>query len=172
RRYFARPPSATTIIWYSSPLPSFLPVEAFFKHTCSYPVFPHGEIPIRPRRLDVVREGVVFSTNCLLLGGFLHYVPNSPPGKIGNAFSSRRGGVRTDDAWKQLLAQLAGGLIVSCQALPGEPLHGTGCMVAMARAAAEGGAVAIRANGADDIRAIKQEVGLPVIGIVKRDYPG
>lgn len=80
--------------------------------------------------------------------------------------------MRTDDAWKQLLAQLAGGLIVSCQAHPGEPLHGTGCMVAMARAAAEGGAVAIRANGADDIRAIKQEVGLPVIGIVKRDYPG
>ncbi|OXM13423.1 N-acetylmannosamine-6-phosphate 2-epimerase [Paenibacillus herberti] len=65
-----------------------------------------------------------------------------------------------------------GGLIVSCQALPNEPLHGAGIMARMALAAEQGGAAAIRANGADDVRSIKAQTGLPVIGIVKRDYPG
>ncbi|WP_229696155.1 N-acetylmannosamine-6-phosphate 2-epimerase [Paenibacillus albidus] len=71
-----------------------------------------------------------------------------------------------------ILERIHGGLIVSCQALPGEPLHGADIMARMAAAAEEGGAVGIRANGAADARAIKQAVALPVIGIVKRDYPG
>ena len=40
-------------------------------------------------------------------------------------------------------------------------------MAAMARAAQIGGAVGIRANGPDDIRAIKAAVPLPIIGIYK-----
>ncbi len=68
-----------------------------------------------------------------------------------------------------ILDQLAGGLIVSCQALEYEPLHGPWLMAGMARAAKQGGAVGIRANGAQDIRAIKEAVGLPVIGIEKQD---
>ncbi|WP_274311923.1 N-acetylmannosamine-6-phosphate 2-epimerase [Staphylococcus hyicus] len=64
------------------------------------------------------------------------------------------------------------GLIVSCQALPNEPLHSSFIMSKMALAAKEGGAVGIRANTKADILAIKQEVDLPVIGIVKRDYEG
>lgn len=68
--------------------------------------------------------------------------------------------------------QIRGGLIVSCQSLEDEPLHGLHIMPRMAVAAAEGGAVGIRANGADDIREIKKEVNLPVIGIVKRSYEG
>lgn len=63
-------------------------------------------------------------------------------------------------------------LIVSCQALPEEALHGSDYMAKMALAAKMGGAVAIRANGANDIVEIKKLTGLPIIGLVKRDYEG
>lgn len=62
-------------------------------------------------------------------------------------------------------------LIVSCQALDHEPLHSSFIMGRMALAAFQGGAAGIRANTAEDIREIKAQVKLPVIGIVKRDYP-
>lgn len=67
--------------------------------------------------------------------------------------------------------QLKGKLIVSCQALPDEPLHSSFIMGRMALAAARGGARGIRANTKEDIAEIKKNVDLPVIGIVKRDYP-
>ena len=59
------------------------------------------------------------------------------------------------------------GLIVSCQALDGEPLHGPHFMAAMARAAEMGGAVGIRANTPSDIDAIRQVTTLPIIGLYK-----
>jgi N-acylglucosamine-6-phosphate 2-epimerase len=71
-----------------------------------------------------------------------------------------------------LVQSIRGGLIVSCQALPDEPLFGAQHMAAMARAAVAGGAVAIRANGPDDIAAIHMAVGLPIIGLFKEDIPG
>lgn len=71
---------------------------------------------------------------------------------------------------QSLIAKLKGGLVVSCQALADEPLHSPFIMSKMAGAAQLGGAVGIRANGYDDITSIKQQVDLPVIGIVKRDY--
>ena len=64
------------------------------------------------------------------------------------------------------------GLIVSCQALPDEPLHSSFIMSKMALAASQAGAKGIRANTKEDIIAIKEEIDLPVIGIVKRDYEG
>lgn len=71
---------------------------------------------------------------------------------------------------KTSLDQLNGHLIVSCQALPHEPLHSSFIMGRMARAAKEGGAYGIRANTKEDIEEIQRNVDLPIIGIVKRDY--
>ncbi len=65
-------------------------------------------------------------------------------------------------------------LIVSCQALPEEPLHSSFIMGRMAYAASLGGAKGIRANTVEDIEEIRKNVDLPIIGIIKKvydDYP-
>ncbi len=67
---------------------------------------------------------------------------------------------------------LLGGLIVSCQALEGEPLFGANHMAAMAHAAVSSGAVAIRANTPVDIQTIRQAVDVPIIGLYKVAMPG
>lgn len=67
--------------------------------------------------------------------------------------------------------KLKGNLIVSCQALPDEPLYSSFIMGRMALAAMQGGASGIRANTPEDIAEIRKNVDLPIIGIVKRDYP-
>ena len=69
-----------------------------------------------------------------------------------------------------ILKAIQGGLVVSCQALPDEPLHSSFIMGRMARAAKWGGAKGIRANTVEDINEIQKEVDLPVIGIIKRVY--
>ena len=72
---------------------------------------------------------------------------------------------------QDVIERLTGGLVVSCQAKEGSPLRGPTFMAAMARCAEIGGAVGIRANGPDNIEAIREAVGLPIIGIYKINCP-
>jgi putative N-acetylmannosamine-6-phosphate epimerase len=72
---------------------------------------------------------------------------------------------RTADA---TLARLHRGLIVSCQAPAGSPMRQPVVMAAVAAAAVAGGAVGIRANGAEDIVAIRATVEVPIIGLFKQ----
>jgi N-acylglucosamine-6-phosphate 2-epimerase len=71
------------------------------------------------------------------------------------------------------LERLRGGLVVSCQAREGNPLHGPVFMAAMAAAAVAGGAAGIRADGVEDIGAIRAAIGpeIPIMGISKLALP-
>ncbi|MFD3404710.1 N-acetylmannosamine-6-phosphate 2-epimerase [Kribbella sp. NPDC058693] len=64
-----------------------------------------------------------------------------------------------------------GSLVVSCQAGPENPIHGPAAMALMAQAAEAGGAGAIRANGPDDIAAIRAVTDLPIVGLHKLGDP-
>ena len=68
---------------------------------------------------------------------------------------------------KELLDSFKGGLIVSCQVQHDDPTFSIDFVVKMAKAAQWGGAVGIRANDPEQIKAIKKEVDLPVIGLWK-----
>ena len=67
-----------------------------------------------------------------------------------------------------VIDQLAGGLVASCQALPGDPLDDVRSLVALARSAAIGGAVGLRIAGPSVVAAVREACDLPIIGITKR----
>lgn len=71
-----------------------------------------------------------------------------------------------------VLEKIRSRLVVSCQAYPGEPMRDPAVMTAVARAVAEGGAAAIRAQGIEDLHSIRAAVSLPLIGLVKRGDEG
>lgn len=75
---------------------------------------------------------------------------------------------------KVLFDKIRGQMIISCQAVKGEPLYveEESVMYLMARAAKMAGTPAIRTSSVRDVIAIKKETGLPVIGLVKIQYPG
>jgi putative N-acetylmannosamine-6-phosphate epimerase len=66
-----------------------------------------------------------------------------------------------------VLQKLAHKLIVSCQAREGEPFRDTESQARFAISAVDGGAAGIRAQGSDDVRAIRAVVSVPIIGIRK-----
>ena len=75
---------------------------------------------------------------------------------------------------KEFLDAIHGQMIISCQAVEGEPLYveEKSIMYLMARAAKQAGTPAIRTSSIRDVVAIKEETELPVIGLVKIQYPG
>ena len=75
---------------------------------------------------------------------------------------------------QEILDAIHGKMIISCQAIPGEPLYleDDSVMYLMARAAKRAGTPAIHTSSIRDVVAIKKETGLPVIGLVKINYPG
>lgn len=70
------------------------------------------------------------------------------------------------------LDSLRRGLIVSVQAWRGSALDEPAIIAAMATAAQEGGAVGVRIEGVPDLRAVRARVRLPIVGLIKREYPG
>jgi N-acylglucosamine-6-phosphate 2-epimerase len=73
---------------------------------------------------------------------------------------------------QKIIGQVEKQLIVSCQALSDEALFGSDIMAKMAISVARGGARAIRANSPVDVKAIRQVVDLPLIGLYKEVMPG
>ena len=72
----------------------------------------------------------------------------------------------------KLLEVLRGGLIVSVQARPGSAIDDPHVLAAMAEAAAANGAVGVRMQGTANISAARARVGVPIVGIIKCEYPG
>lgn len=70
-----------------------------------------------------------------------------------------------------LLAKLQGGLIVSCQAPIDSPLHDPIVIAAMARAAANQGAVGVRIDTPTHVEAVRRCVSAPIIGLWKQQIP-
>lgn len=75
---------------------------------------------------------------------------------------------------QEILDATKGSIIVSCQALPVEPLYceEMSLMPFMAEAAKRAGSKCIRTSSVRDVVAIKEKTGLPVIGLIKRNYDG
>ena len=67
------------------------------------------------------------------------------------------------------ISQLENGLIVSCQPVKGGAMDTAAMVVGFALAALDGGAVALRIESADYVRAVRRATDRPIIGLIKRD---
>lgn len=77
----------------------------------------------------------------------------------GNIDIKGDGIMNTTDAEKRKILDSMKGLIVSCQVVPEDPIYTDDMVVKMAEAAQWAGAVGIRANSPEQIRAIKKSSG-------------
>ena len=68
--------------------------------------------------------------------------------------------------------ELRGGLIVSVQAKAGSPIDDPHVLAAIAAAAQSNGAVGVRMQGVANLTAARERLKIPMIGIIKREYPG
>lgn len=68
-----------------------------------------------------------------------------------------------------ILTTLTGGLVVSCQPVPGGPMDRPDIVAAMAAAAVAGGAAGVRIEGLANLRAARAAVRAPIIALIKRD---
>ena len=73
---------------------------------------------------------------------------------------------------EEIIAALAGRLIVSAQAYPGEPMRDPRTTAQVAASAVRGGAAAVRVQGTADIQATRGAVEVPVIGLWKDGETG
>ncbi|AWB52586.1 N-acetylmannosamine-6-phosphate 2-epimerase [Pasteurella multocida] len=71
----------------------------------------------------------------------------------------------------QILEQIKYGLIASCQPVDNGPMDSPEIVAAMAQASVIGGAAGLRIEGIENLKATRQVVNVPIIGIVKRDLP-
>ncbi len=71
----------------------------------------------------------------------------------------------------ELFDKLKNGLIVSCQAAGNSPFNSPEGVTLFAQAALMGGAVGIRSEGFEKTKMIKSKVNLPVIGLIKSEFP-
>lgn len=76
--------------------------------------------------------------------------------------------------FQDIMADVRHSIIISCQALPTEPLYcdEMSLMPFMAKAAQMAGCKCIRTSSVRDVIGIKEMTGLPVIGLIKRAYEG
>lgn len=74
----------------------------------------------------------------------------------------------------EILEMVRGSIIVSCQALPVEPMYceEMSLMPYFAKAEQQAGSKVIRTSSVRDVVAIKEKTGMPVIGLIKRNYEG
>ena len=68
-----------------------------------------------------------------------------------------------------IINRLKGKVVVSCQAMPSEPLYLEKCMVAMMKSVIKGGAGGLRVAGTRDVRNAKRLFEVPIIGLTKPD---
>ena len=73
---------------------------------------------------------------------------------------------------QDILQKLKGGLVVSCQAAPGDPLEDTETILRIAQSVIAGGAIGLRINSPEHIAAIRKNSDIPIIGIQKKYSSG